>query len=653
MNSLWDDQEAAHYQGALQQRVYSSRLLGRDPTLVLHGGGNTSVKVREKNIFGEDENILYVKGSGWDLVSIEADGFAPVQQDYVARLAELPELSDPQMVNELKTHMKNAAAPTPSVEAILHAILPYKYVDHTHANAVLTITNSVGGADKIKQIYGDSVVIVPYVMPGFVLSGACKRAYEAQVNDHTIGMILLNHGVFSFGETAKESYERMIALVHKAEQYLKDNKAWDLPSIKITKPVCERKHMSELRQRISKVAGRPMICRVHNDERVMRFVARDDLEQVSQQGPLTPDHVIRTKRLPMLGNHLEHYIKEYQAYFQQHYKDGQTMLDPAPRIVLDKTLGMMTIGDTAKSAAIVEDIYRYSMDVIERAELNGGYRALPASDIFEVEYWDLEQAKLKSGGKAAEFSGEVVLITGAASGIGKACVERFLSMGAAVVGCDINPEIETLFNTKSFKGVICDVSTNENLIAVLDEAVKTFGGLDMLVLNAGMFPGGCKIADLDDAQWRKVMQINLDANLTLLRESYPLLQLAPNGGRVAIVGSKNVPAPGPGAAAYSASKAALNQLARIAALEWGSDNIRINSVHPDAVFDTGIWTDEVLQSRAKHYGMTVEEYKTKNILKTEITSHDVAELISTICGSAFDKTTGAQVPIDGGNDRVI
>ncbi len=190
-------------------------------------------------------------------------------------------------------------------------------------------------------------------------------------------------------------------------------------------------------------------------------------------------------------------------------------------------------------------------------------------------------------------------------------------------------------------------------MAALDEGVKNFGGIDMLVLNAGMFPGGCKIAELDDAQWRKVMQINLDANLTLLREAYPLLQQALNGGRVAIVGSKNVPAPGPGAAAYSASKAALNQLARIAALEWGSDNIRINSVHPDAVFDTGIWTEEVLQGRAKHYGMTVEEYKTKNVLKTEIKSSDVAELISTICGSAFDKTTGAQVPIDGGNDRVI
>ena len=231
MQSLWDDNEASHYKSDLQQRVYTSRLLGRDATLVLHGGGNTSVKVKEKNIFGEEENILYVKGSGWDLVSIEKDGFAPVALEYVARLAELPELSDPQMVNELKTHMTNATAPTPSVEAILHAILPYKFVDHTHANAVLTITNSVGGADKIKQIYGDSVVIVPYVMPGFVLSGACKRAYDEQANDKTIGMILLNHGVFSFGATARESYERMIALVDKAEQYLKDNKAWELPAV--------------------------------------------------------------------------------------------------------------------------------------------------------------------------------------------------------------------------------------------------------------------------------------------------------------------------------------------------------------------------------------------------------------------------------------
>ncbi len=654
MKSLWTENEAAQYPTDLEQRVYTSRLLGREPTLVLHGGGNTSVKVSEKNIFDEEVDILYVKGSGWDLINIEAAGFAPVQLDYVARLANLPELSDPQMVNELKTHMTNAAAPTPSVEAILHAILPYKYVDHTHANAVLTITNSVGGAEKIKQIYADSVVIVPYVMPGFVLSGACKRAYDEQVNANTIGMILLNHGVFSFGATARESYERMISLVDKAEQYLKANKAWDLPDREFIPGSIDRHHIAKLRKKISNAAGKPMICPVHNDKRVMQFVGRVDLDSISQQGPLTPDHVIRTKRLPMLGDDLDTYTKAYQTYFEHNQQSGQVMLDPAPRIVLEKNMGMMTVGDNAKAAAIVEDIYRYSMDVIERAELNGGYRALPAGDIYEVEYWDLEQAKLKSGGKAPEFSGEIVLITGAASGIGKACVARFLSMGAAVIGCDIDPVIENMHEyNRAYKGIICDVSDSANILSLLDEGVKTFGGIDMLVLNAGMFPGGSRIAELDDGLWRKVMQINLDANLTLLRESYALLQQAAKGGRVAVVGSKNVPAPGPGAAAYSASKAALNQLARIAALEWGGDNIRINSVHPDAVFDTGIWSDEVLQSRAKHYGLTVEAYKTKNVLKTEITSRDVAELITTICGSAFDKTTGTQVPIDGGNERVI
>ena len=419
MQSLWDDNEASQYKTDLDQRVFTSRLLGRDPTLVLHGGGNTSVKVREQNIFGEEEDILYVKGSGWDLINIEKDGFAPVQLDYVARLAELQALSDPQMVNELKTHMKNASAPTPSVEAILHAILPYKFVDHTHANAVLTITNSLGGADKIKQIYADSVVIVPYVMPGFVLSGACKRAYDEQVNDNTVGMILLNHGVFSFAETARESYERMIALVDKAEQYLKENRAWDLSVVK-TKPAdFDRNRISQLRKKISSAVGKPMICAVHNDARVMQFVGRDDLDTISQQGPLTPDHVIRTKRLPMLGETLDSYIEEYKKYFNQNQQTGQVMLDPAPRIVLAKDMGMMTIGGNAKTAAIVEDIYRYSMDVIERVEMGGDYRALPAKDIYEVEYWDLEQAKLKRGGKAAEFSGEVVLITGAASGIGK------------------------------------------------------------------------------------------------------------------------------------------------------------------------------------------------------------------------------------------
>jgi NAD(P)-dependent dehydrogenase (short-subunit alcohol dehydrogenase family) len=278
---------------------------------------------------------------------------------------------------------------------------------------------------------------------------------------------------------------------------------------------------------------------------------------------------------------------------------------------------------------------------------------LPAKDIFDVEYWDLEQAKLKKGGKPAPFAGEVVLITGAASGIGKAAVASFLARGAAVVGLDLNPDIETLHSRPDFLGVRGNVASDADIGMAVEKAVFGFGGIDMLVLNAGIFSASRKIADLATEEWRKVMSINLDANLLLLRACHPFLKLAPRGGRVVVMGSKNVPAPGPGASAYSASKAALNQLARIAALEWGADGIRVNTVHPNAVFDTGIWTDAVLAQRAGHYGMSVAEYKRNNVLKTEVTSRDVAELAAEMCGPLFAKTTGAQIPVDGGNERVI
>ncbi|MCP5353067.1 MAG: bifunctional aldolase/short-chain dehydrogenase [Chromatiales bacterium] len=657
MQNLWNDAEATAQPTELDLRVYSSRLLGREPALVLHGGGNTSVKLRETNTVGEAEDILYVKGSGWDLATIEAPGYAPVRLAHLLKLAELDELSDSAMVNELKTHMTIASAPTPSVEAILHAVLPYRYVDHTHADAVVTITNTPDGEARIRELYGDRVVIIPYVMPGFDLARLVARLFPKQVGPNTIGMVLMNHGIFSFGATAKESYERMIELVSAAEDYLAGHGAWQLPEAVQTEELPPlRDNIARLRAAISAQLGAPaVICR-RDDPRACAFTRRDDLVRIAQQGPATPDHVIRTKRVPLLGRDVDAYADAYRAYFNSNAPKSRvpvTMLDPAPRVILDRVLGMLTVGRSAKDADIVGDIYAHTIGIIERAEKLDRWQALPAFDIFEVEYWELEQAKLKQGGKAPPFAGEVALVTGAASGIGRACVQSLLGRGAAVVGLDIDPAITTTFQRPDYLGITCDVTDANAIVAALENAVQRFGGLDMLVLNAGMFPGGRAVAELDDALWRKVMTVNLDANLTLLRECHPLLKLAPNKGRVAVIGSKNVPAPGPGAAAYSASKAALNQLARVTALEWAADGIRVNSVHPDAVFDTGLWTDEVLAARAAHYGLSVEAYKTKNLLRTEVRSVDVAEMVAAMLGPLFAKTTAAQVPIDGGNDRVI
>lgn len=657
MKNRWNDTEASKCHTDLDLRVYTSRLLGQDASLVLHGGGNTSVKITEKNILGEDEEILYVKGSGWDLATIEAEGFTPIRIDHLKKLATLDALTDLDMVNEMNTHQTIASAPTGSVEAILHAVLPYKFVDHTHADAIVTICNTPAGEQHIRELFGDEVVVVPYVMPGFDLARLVNELFQQHATAHTTGMVLMNHGMFSFAETAKDSYERMIDFVQRAEDYLAQHNAWKLPdTTRASDPVFSRIAIAELRAELSRAANNRMMLRVDSSDSAVSFARREDLESISQSGPATPDHVIRTKRLPQIGHDVASYVEAYKGYFNEHSvhaRSAVTMLDPAPRIILDNQLGLLTAGKSAAELRINNDIYSHTMEIIQRAEMLDSWQALPAKDIFDVEYWELEQAKLKKGGAAPEFRGEVVLISGAASGIGKACVDAFMKQGAAVVGLDINHGITELHQADNFLGLVCDVTDADDVDACLDKTVAHFGGLDMLVLNAGMFPGGTRIAELDDKQWQQVMAVNLDANLRLMRECHPLLKLAPRYGRVVVIGSKNYLAPGPGAASYSASKAALNQLARVAALEWGGDGIRINSLHPDAVFDTAIWTDEVLRSRAEHYGLTVEQYKTKNILKTEITSHDVAELAAAMCGPLFARTTASQVPVDGGNDRVI
>jgi len=657
VESLWNDDEAASYPGDLGLRVYTSRLLGRDKSLVLHGGGNTSVKIRQRNRFGEEEEILYVKGSGWDLETIEAAGFSPVRLAPAARLATLPRLSDPDMVNELRTAMTLSSAPTPSVEAILHAVLPYKFVDHTHADAVVTITNSADGEALVREAYGDSVVFIPYVMPGFDLARLCAERFPAEAGPQTVGMVLLNHGIFSFGGTARESYERMIDLVTRADHYLAARgRPADAVRPGRVEGTSRRVARAELRAAVAAAAGAPVVVSGHLDAPVMAFVDHPDLATISQRGPATPDHVIRTKPVPMLGCDVEAYAQGYQAYFEDHRDRSAVqlrMLDPAPRVILDPELGMCCVGRTAADARIAEDIYRHTIGVILDATAIGGYHPISLPDLFDMEYWELEQAKLRRRGTPPAFAGEIAVVTGAASGIGRACAEALLAEGAAVVGFDVNPAITAVFAGPQWLGVEVDVTDPAAMDRALERGIERFGGLDLLVLNAGAFPPGASIASQDVGAWRALMTVNVDANVALLRDAHPLLRLAPRGGRVVIVGSKNVPAPGPGAAAYSASKAALTQLARVAALEWGADGIRVNVVHPNAVFDTGIWSGGILAERAARYGLTEEEYRTNNVLRTEVTSADVARLCVAMCGPAFAKTTGAQVPVDGGNDRVI
>ncbi len=651
----WDDADAARRPGPLGERVYTSRLLGTDPYLVLHGGGNTSVKVRHTTVFGEEVDALVVKGSGSDLADIDESGFAWLRLDSVARLAGLPALSDTEMAAQLARAAVVAGGPAPSVEAILHALLPGRFVDHTHADAVVTVTNTPAGAELVADLYGGRVAVVPYVMPGFELARRCGELIAAGAVAGVDGLVLVNHGVFTWGDTARESYDRMIELAGVAERHVASvRRPFPTPPAMHAPP--HRRVRAGLRSAVSSAAGRPMVVRSRTDEQVMAFAGHPDVAAFSQRGTATPDHVIRTKPWPLLGRDVDGFARRYEEYFERHRRSpGLRRLDPAPRVILDPELGLCCAGVTPRDARIAEDIYRHTMQVILDAEALGGYRPASIADLFAVEYWDLEQAKLRRAAPPKSFAGEVAVVTGAAAGIGRACAAALMAEGAAVVGIDLDPEIKSAFDGPSWLGVQADVTDAEAVDAALDAGTLEFGGVDMLVLNAGVFPAGVRIGSLDSGEWRRVMAVNVDANLSLMRAAHPLLALAPapNRGRVVVIGSKNVPAPGPGAAAYSASKAALTQLARVAALEWGADGIRVNVIHPNAVFDTGVWNDDVLAVRAAQYGVSVEEYRSRNVLGTEVASADVAGMCVAMCGPAFAKTTGAQVAVDGGNDRVI
>jgi len=672
MKSLWNNEEASEFKTDLDLRVYTSRLLGRDSSLVLHGGGNTSVKSTATNLFGEIEDILYVKGSGWDLATIEAEGFAPVKMEMLLRMAELKELNDTDMVKYQRLAMTNPSAPNPSVEAILHAVIPYKFVDHTHTDAVVTITNTEGGEEKIKELYGDKVLIIPYIMPGFVLA---KLIYDMTRDvkwDELEGMVLMNHGLFTFNDDAKKSYEKTIELVGKAEKYLASKGAVlenfgsgtlvpHIGEAEASLPSCEFLKLAQIRKEISKLKGHATIS-ILNDSTLASYFSKQNIEKIATGGPLTPDHVIRTKRIPAILTaftsssispemELKAYTDEYTKYFQDN-KTNETLLNPAPNFAILKNKGSLSFGKNAKEANIIKDINEHTFEAILKAEKLGGYKALDASKIFEVEYWELEQAKLKKSGSSPEFSGKVALVTGGASGIGKAIAKMLNSRGAAVVVLDINPEVETIFNKADAKGVRCDLTSSEDIKKAVEVTVKNFGGIDIVVSNAGIFTPSENLDSLSDENWQKSMNINLTSHQKLIKETASFLKLGIDAS-IVMVASKNFPAPGKGAAAYSVAKAGQTQLARIAALELGEFGVRVNTLHPHAVFDTAIWTDEVLANRAKAYGMSVEEYKTNNVLKTEIKSDDVAELVCAMAGKPFAKTTGSQVAIDGGSDRII
>ena len=603
MRNLWREEDAASYAGDLSQGIYAARLLGQETSLVLPGAGGVSVKTHEKNIFGEPQDILFISGQGCHLDTITENDMVPLVMARLLRLAELPHTGSIQLESELAISLAHPTPATPSSTALWHALLPSRYVLYARPVAVRAIAALPDGLERLRTIYSRSAIVA---RAGQTLLEQVQHSIGQVDTDGAgifHGIIFGMQGVASFGESAQEVYRWMIALVTLAEDYLAE--CWGGPTVaaetaRLSLQQCQA--LALLRQKLAQRVGQPLV--VVTD--LPSFDETDASYKVTDTSA--------------------------SSYGLARFHEEE----------------IVAFGRTIEEARLVREVYRQIVEMTLSVKALTGQSLPQAARIVETELRDLVREP-----PAQMFAGEVALITGAASGIGKACAESFLARGAAVVGLDINTHITQLFGRPDFMAICCDVTDESAVKNALETTVSAFGGLDMLVLNAGIFPAGRDIRQLPLGEWQRVFRINLDANLVLLREAHPLLKAAPRGGRVLVNGSRNVPAPGPGAAAYSASKAALTQLARVAALEWGKDGIRVNVIHPHGVFDTGIWTEDVLRTRAARYGMTIAQYKTNNLLHTEINSHDIGELAAEMCGPIFAKTTGAQVPIDGGSERVI
>jgi rhamnose utilization protein RhaD (predicted bifunctional aldolase and dehydrogenase)/NAD(P)-dependent dehydrogenase (short-subunit alcohol dehydrogenase family) len=650
VKTLWKDADAATCTTDVELRSYTSKLIGVEPKMVLHGGGNTSVTSTHTDQFGDVHDIIWVKASGFDLAKMGTEGFTALEMKPLLKLAGLDSLSDPDMVNECLRARLDTSAAAASIEAIVHALVPFKYVDHSHADAILTISNSPDGAQKFHDIYGSRVLVLPYVKPGFDLA----KQFKAALEEHNFGqyeaIILENHGIFTYDEDAKQAYERMVSIVDEAEQWLiKTNGDLALSTAPKQDPLL----VAKIRKEASDLAGKAVISR---PSAAIPPELTKEIGQLLRNGTLTPEHVIHNKPFPAMiradGAGLDAFAKEYHAYFKRANDDTLTMLATHPHWAIFADGNARSFGVNLKRSAISADVGATTLRAMLHAQKLGGWQGLSEQDLRDLEYWELEQAKLRRQKPDARLAGKVSVVSGAASGIGAASAAALAEAGAVVIGLDLDPRVGEQMNRLGFEGKVLD-HTNEAAVAgALKHIVLEYGGIDHLVLNAGIFKSGQLIEELDDATWDQSLAINLSAHRKTLKQAIPYLRHGVDPS-VVFMASRNVTAPGPGAAAYSVAKAGLTQLMRVAALELAPEGIRVNALHPDAVFDTGIWTQDALERSAKRYGMSVEEYKTRNLLGCEIGSIDVANAVVTLCDTILRATTGTQIPVDGGNDRVI
>jgi len=674
VRSRWNEAEAPR--DGLDLLVYASRLVGAESSLVVWGGGNTSIKVAERDHRGRDVEVLRVKGSGSDLKSVQRKDFPGVRMDDIRALLGREEMSDQEMVAYLAHGLLEVGGVRPSIETLLHGFLGGHAVIHTHADAVVSLTNNNRCRDVLASVYGKDVLPLPYRRPGFRISREVADAIAESPDVR--GVILERHGTITWGATLREAYEGTIEMITRAEEAIAEarrgTRVFGGPRVAVLDPDARRAAALALAPRLRGRLGRDRRVIVAFDDApdVTEFVSSTDAEALSRVGPATPDHTIFTKRLPCFvsgdGDDLwrrveasvERFVRDYTAYFEAHRFEGATLADPLPRVVLVPGVGMFAAARDRRTAGIVDDIYHHTLAVQGNASLFGRYVSLSAKDAFEVEYWPLELYKLTLAPPEKELARRVALVTGGASGIGRAAARMLAAEGAHVVIGDLDDagardtagEIVASVGAGRALGLLMDVTSEASVRAAFEAAVLEYGGLDVLVSNAGI-AHSAPVERMALADWERSFAVNATGHFLVAREAMRILLAQGLGGALVFVATKNVMSPGKDFAAYSAAKAAEAQLAKVLALEGAPHGIRSNIVNPDAVFEgSRLWSDEIRRERAAAQGIGVEQledfYRKRNLLGARILPEDVAQAVLFLASDRSAKTTGCTLTVDGG-----